>query len=90
MLECLNLTKKEAEDFITYAGVVNWECEKLNLEELLRDQFECLMFVQELISSRDSEIQAQILTRLEQDPKQTLQAVVNECYEKCALFNRYT
>ena len=67
--------KKEDKDFLTYVGVVN---EKFKLEELSPDRFKYLIFVQGLISSRDSEICAQILIRLKQDPKLTLQAVVDE------------
>ena len=71
--------KKGNEDFFTYTGVVNWECEKFKLEELSLDRFKCLIFEQELISSRDSEIRARILIRLKQNPKLILQAVVDEC-----------
>ena len=49
--KCLNLTKKLDEDFFTYAGVVNRECEKFKLEELSPDQFKCLIFG----SSRNSD-----------------------------------
>ena len=77
--KCLNLTKMEDEDFFTYGGVVSRECDKFKLEELSSDRFKCLIFVQGLISSRDSEMQAWILKKLEQDPKLTLQAVVDEC-----------
>ena len=41
--ECLNLMKKEEEDFITYASVVNREYEKFKLEELSSDKFKCLI-----------------------------------------------
>ena len=37
--------KKEDEDFFTYVGVVNRDCEKFKLEELSPDQFKCLVFV---------------------------------------------
>lgn len=77
--KCLNLTKRDDEDFFSYAGIVNRECQQFKLEELTADRFRCLIFVQGLTASKDSEIRARILTKLEQDPNLTLQAIVDEC-----------
>ena len=37
------------DDFVTYSRVVNQECEKFELNELISDSFKCLIFVQGLI-----------------------------------------
>lgn len=74
----MNLTKKEDEDFVTYAGIVNKECEKFELNELISDMFKGLIFVQGLTAKGDAEIRARILTKLEQNQKLTLQEISDE------------
>ncbi|GAA50209.1 hypothetical protein CLF_104235, partial [Clonorchis sinensis] len=37
--QCMKLAKKETEDYITYAGRVNLECEQFKLSTMTEDQF---------------------------------------------------
>ena len=77
--QCLNLLKNDQEDFVTYAGTVNKECERFKLKDLTDDQFKTLMFICGLRSSKDAEIRTRLLSRLENEPNISLQAVANEC-----------
>ncbi|XP_055632975.1 uncharacterized protein K02A2.6-like [Toxorhynchites rutilus septentrionalis] len=43
--DCLNIEKNEADDFVTYAGTVNRQCEDVELQKLTVDQFKSLVFI---------------------------------------------
>ena len=73
-----NLTRKE-EDFTTFAPVVNKRCDDFRLAELSADNFKCLVFVQGLISTKDSQIRHRILNKLEDEPNITLQQITEDC-----------
>lgn len=77
--KCLNITKQEDEDFITYAGKVNAHCESFNLKDLKEDMFKSLIFVQGLTASKDKDIRSRILSIMNQDTEITLQKVTEEC-----------
>ena len=77
--KCLNLAKKDSEDYTTFASVVNRECEKFKLSELTSDMFKCLIFVQGITAPKDSEIRSRLLSKLEQDPQLTVQKIAEEC-----------
>ncbi|KER24112.1 hypothetical protein T265_08154 [Opisthorchis viverrini] len=77
--QCLKITKRDTEDFITYAGVVNRECERFQLSSMTEDQFKCLIFVAGLQSPHDADIRTRLLNRIEQDPELTLQKLTTEC-----------
>uniref|UniRef100_A0A5S6QZU4 Retrotransposon gag domain-containing protein n=1 Tax=Trichuris muris TaxID=70415 RepID=A0A5S6QZU4_TRIMR len=77
--QCLKLSKRESDDFITYASVVNRECDKFQLNALTEDQFRCLVFVSGLHSPGDSEIRLRLLNKMETDPNVTIQALTEEC-----------
>ena len=77
--QCLQLTKNAGDDYVTYASIVNRECEKFDYKSLTADQFKCLIFVCGLQSSSDAEIRTRLLSKLEQDPQMTLQNITNEC-----------
>ncbi|CAH8606257.1 unnamed protein product [Schistosoma rodhaini] len=76
---CLQLVKKVQDDYVTYASIVNRECERFRLQEMSSDQFKCLIFVCGLQSPVDADIRARILARIEQDPNISLQSVSEEC-----------
>ena len=63
--KCLNLTRKEGEDFTTFTSVVNKHCDDFRLAVLSSDNFKCLIFVQGLVSTKDVEIKRRILNELE-------------------------
>ena len=67
--QCLNLTKKDCEDYTTYASAVNRYCERFCLNEITPDMFKCLIFIQGLTSSSEKEICTKLLAKLEQDQK---------------------
>ena len=74
----LNNIKRENEDFISYTGTVNSQCELFKINEISKDMFKGLIFVQRLIAPKDKEIRSRILTIMEQDPETTLQKVTEE------------
>ncbi|CAI2737860.1 unnamed protein product, partial [Dicrocoelium dendriticum] len=76
---CLKLVKHSMDDYITYAGIVNRECERFKLASMTETQFKCLMFICGLQSPSDADIRTRLLTRLEQDPDITLQKMAEEC-----------
>ncbi|MBM6549379.1 hypothetical protein, partial [Streptococcus dysgalactiae] len=65
---CMNLTKSESDDFITYAGIANRECERFKLGSITSDQFKCLIFVCGLRSCLHADIRTRILSKIEQNP----------------------
>ena len=75
----LNLTKKENEDYSTFARIVNRECEKFRLSQITPNMFKCLIFVQGLTAPTDAEIRSILLTKLEQNQKIILQNLVDKC-----------
>jgi len=77
--KCLNIVKLENEDFVSYAGTVNSQCELFKINEISKDMFKCLIFVQGLTAPKDKDIRSRILTIMEQDPEITLQKVTEEC-----------
>lgn len=71
--KCMNLTRKEDVDYTTFASVVNKYCDDFKLAELSGNTFKCLIFVQGLISTKDTEIHRRVLIKLENEPDVTLQ-----------------
>lgn len=74
----MNLVKKEDDGF-TFASIVNNQCEKFKLAELRPDNFKCLIFVQGLVSTKDTEIRRRVLNKLENKPNLTLQNLAEDC-----------
>lgn len=75
---CLKLMKKQCEDYITFASVVNKEVERFNFKELKVDQFKCLIFICGLQAS-DKDIRTRLLMKLESDADITLPKITAEC-----------
>lgn len=77
---CFQIAKDDQTDFITFAGIVNKQCENFKLADLKLDQFKCLIFVMGMKSSTDFEIRTKLLNKLD-DPKNgiTLDGLVTEC-----------
>ena len=76
--KCLNLRKQEDEDFVSFAGNINQQCERFNLKDLSIDIFECLVFVQGLTASHDKDIHLQISNKMEHDTDIILQKIMEE------------
>ncbi|VDO88238.1 unnamed protein product [Schistosoma margrebowiei] len=76
---CLNLVKREADEYGVLADIVNRECERFKLRSLTDDQFKCLIFIKALQSPQDAEVRTRLLARLDQDPNVTLRTLTDEC-----------
>lgn len=77
---CMQITKDSATDFITYAGIVNRQCELFKLNDLTLDQFKCLIFVMGLKSTTEYDMRTKMLNKLESEgDKVTLDLLSTEC-----------
>ncbi len=76
---CFKIAKNLSDDYLSYAGRVNHECERFYLQTLTEDQFKFLIFVAGLHSPDDSEIRSRLLVKLETDEKVTVQDLTGEC-----------
>ena len=76
---CFKIAKNQSDDYVSYAGRVNHECERFHLLTLTEDQFKCLIFIAGLYSPDDSEIRSRLLVKLETDEKVTIQDLTAEC-----------
>ncbi|XP_058456624.1 uncharacterized protein K02A2.6-like [Malaya genurostris] len=78
---CFQLTKNDADDFVTYAGTVNKHCEDFELNKLTADQFKSLVFICGLRSSKDADIRTRLLSKLETNVEEDckLESLITEC-----------
>ncbi|CAH8598040.1 unnamed protein product [Schistosoma haematobium] len=77
--KCFQITKSPEDDYLTYAGKVNRECERFKINEITADQFKCLIFICGLKNEEDADVRTRMLARIEQEPNMTLQMVTTEC-----------
>ena len=77
--KCLNLTKRDSDDYLGFSSVINKNCEDFKLCELSADNFKCLIFAQGLVSAKDAEIRRRILSKLENEPDLPLQKLAEDC-----------
>lgn len=82
---CLKITKKSEEDYISYACVVNRQCEEFQLSKLTNNQFKCLMFVCGLNSSSDADIRTKLLSKMDSSDTLTLEDLTSETKRLIAL-----
>ncbi|BHF78836.1 hypothetical protein SprV_0602195100 [Sparganum proliferum] len=75
----LQLCKRDSDDFITYAGIVNRECGRFQLGSLTEDQFKCLIFICGLQSPKDADIRTHLLSKVQQNNTITLQELSAKC-----------
>nr|VZI44221.1 unnamed protein product [Spirometra erinaceieuropaei] len=75
----LQLCKRDSDDFITYAGIVNRECGRFQFGSLTEDQFKCLIFICGLQSPKDADIRTRLLSKVQQNNSTTLQELAAEC-----------
>jgi len=62
---CLKTRKNDNDDFVTYASIVNRNCEDFQFTELEPEQLKCLIFISDLQAAKEFEIRARLLRRLE-------------------------
>ena len=77
--KCLKLTKRDSNDYLGFASVVNKNSEDFKQGELSADNFKCLIFAQGLVSAKDAEIRRRVLSKLENEPDLTLQKLAEDC-----------
>ena len=77
--KCLNLTKRDSDDYLGFASVVNKNCDDFKLGELSADNFKCLIFAQGLVSAKDAEIRCRVLSKLENELDLTFQKLAEDC-----------
>ena len=76
--KCLNLTKRDSNDYLGFASVVNKNFDDFKLGELSADNFKCLIFTQSLVSAKDTEIRRRVLSKLENEPDLILQKLADD------------
>ena len=77
--KCFNLTKRDSDDYLGFASVVNKNCDDFKLGELSADIFKCLIFAQGQVSAKDAEIRRRVLSKLVNEPGLTLQKLAGGC-----------
>ncbi|XP_058449173.1 uncharacterized protein K02A2.6-like [Malaya genurostris] len=79
--DCLRIVKNEVDDYVTYAGIVNRQCEDFELNNLAIDQFKALIFICGLQASKDADVRTRLLSKLETDAAAmvNLETLVTEC-----------
>nr|VZI02168.1 unnamed protein product [Spirometra erinaceieuropaei] len=77
--QCLQLCKRDSDDFITYAGIVHRACGRFRLGSLTEDQVTCLIFICGLQSPKDADIRTRLLSKVQQNNSTTLQELAAEC-----------
>lgn len=77
--QCLQTTKDESEDLISYSGRVNRACVDFKLQDLKEEQFKCLVFVCGLTAAKDSDIRMRLLSKINESQDMSLEKIVEEC-----------
>jgi hypothetical protein len=77
--QCLQLVKRDADDFVTYAGLVNRECGRFKLGSRTEDQFRCLVFICGLQAPGYGDLRTRLLAKIDQEPETKLEKIVDEC-----------
>ncbi|BHF84439.1 hypothetical protein SprV_0902759000 [Sparganum proliferum] len=77
--QCLQLFKRDCDDFITYADIVNRECGRFQLGYLTENQFKCLIFICGLQSPKDADIRTLLLSKVEENNTITLHGLAADC-----------
>ena len=65
--ECLNLAKREDDDYVAHSGRVNRLYEDAELRCLTPEHFKCLIFIMSLKSPSDADIRLRLLNILDND-----------------------
>lgn len=82
---CMNVSKSDDQDYLTYASIVNRHCDNFRLAEITVEEFKCLIFAQGLVSSKSAEIRRRVLSKLESEQNLTLQKLAEECERAVSL-----
>ncbi|KAA3675928.1 uncharacterized protein DEA37_0013668 [Paragonimus westermani] len=77
--QCLQLVKRDNDDFVKYAGLVDCEYCRVKLDLLTEDQFRCLVFSCGFQAPSYADLRTRLLTMIEQQPETKLEKMVDEC-----------
>uniref|UniRef100_A0A182HMJ9 DUF7083 domain-containing protein n=1 Tax=Anopheles arabiensis TaxID=7173 RepID=A0A182HMJ9_ANOAR len=78
LYNCLQMTKDDVDDYLSYSCKVNKSCVDFKLSELTKEQFKCLIYVCGLKSSSDAEIRMRLINKLNEAQDITLQQIVEQ------------
>lgn len=75
------LTKNDADNFLTHAGTVNRSCEYIELRKITADQSKSLIFTCWFRSLKDADIRMRLLSKFEVNTLEecTLESLIMEC-----------
>ena len=76
--KCPKLAKRDSDDYLGFASVVNKNCDDFKQDELSADNFKFLIFAQGLVSAKDAEIRRRVLSKFENEPYLTLQKLAED------------
>ncbi|XP_055590815.1 uncharacterized protein LOC129742896 [Uranotaenia lowii] len=76
---CLQTTKDDSDNLVSYSCKVNKACVDFKLKDMSEEQFKCLIFVSGLKSARDSDIRMRLITKLNETKDVSLEQVVEDC-----------
>lgn len=78
--KCLQLAKKETEDFNAYTARINKACEEFRLKTMSADEFKCLIFILGLKGPKEADIRARLHNKLDttDDPKKMTLIALSE------------
>ena len=85
--KCFNLSKRDDEDNLTFASIVNKHWDDFRLAELSAGDFKCFIFSQGLVSAKNSEIKRRVLSKFESEPELTLQKLAEDCQRVVSVKN---
>lgn len=85
--KCLQISKDESMDYVTYTGIVNKQCEDFLLNEMTLDQFKCLIFILGLKTGTATDIRIRLLSKMESSKTITLHQLSEECHRLLNLRN---
>ena len=73
------MIKRDSDNYLGFASVVNKNCDDFKLGELSADNFKCLILAQGLVSTKDAEIRRRVVSKLENEPDLTLKKLAEDC-----------
>lgn len=78
--KCLQVAKKETEDFTAYTATVNKLCEDFKINRMTADEFKCLIFILGLKNPKEADIRSRLHNKMDSGvlPAMTLNALAEE------------
>ena len=76
---CLTVTKRDYEDWMSYVSRINSDFEKSDFKSISNDHFKCLLFVCGLRNARYTDVRSRILKLIEEKQEISLQDLGDEC-----------